>query len=331
VAELWRPTATLVALQQRAALLVALRECLSATSLEVHTPALSAASATDPHIDSYSSDEGLWLHTSPEFPMKRLLCAHGVDIHQFATVFRREEAGRFHNREFTLLEWYRLGMSLDELISDAQTLLAAACRALHRPILELHRVSYQQAVKSICGAYPHELSVQQIDNIFAQHKRSFPSSMLGSNTDFSGNTEAALDDALTLLVDEFVVANFPTDALTALTDYPASQASLARTSVHAAGHSVAARVELFIGAVELANGFHELSDAGEQRRRFKADNDTRIQAGKTPGVIDEHLLQAMQHGLPDCAGMALGIDRLLMVLGDYASIDEVIAFPAGRA
>jgi len=326
---LWYPTASLEVLQQRDALLQALREYFKATgSLEVHTPILSAAATTDPHIESYrsSGSEGeLWLHTSPEFPMKRLIAAYAVDMHQFATVFRQEEIGRYHNREFQLLEWYRMNIELEELIEDAIKIVHIACTALQQTCLPVSRVSYQEAVYQLCGEYPHELSVERIANYFKKCQRSFPDSLL------EHNHIAALDDALVLLMDEFIIANFAGDRLTVLTEYPASQASLAKTITNKAGIPIALRAELFVGSVELANGFYELTDADEQGNRFSADNNERLAKNLTAMPHDENLLSAMQNGLPNCAGMALGVDRLIMALLRLNHMEDVISFPAARA
>jgi len=258
----WHPSASLTALRQRDAVLSALRARFQTTgSLEVSTPSLSTAATTDPYIDSYGVDNGngsLWLHTSPEFPMKRLLAAYAVDIHQFATVYRIEESGRHHNREFAMLEWYRIGADLTALIDDAVQLINTAANALDQREYTVEVISYQDAVNTLCGDYPHRLSVASIADVFAANHRSFPESLLASNS---------TDDALTLLVDEFVVREFPAHQLTALTEYPASQASLAKTTTHASGHTIALRAELFLGSVEIANGFEELTDAQEQAQR----------------------------------------------------------------
>lgn len=326
----WQPSAEWATLVQRSELMDALRDYFrSSDSLEVQTPALSAAGTTDPYIESFSVplDTGVgWLHTSPEFAMKRLLAAYGKNIHQFACVFRQDESGKHHQREFVLLEWYRVGYTLSQLLNDALNIVNAACAALKRPSLSVKIVNYQDEVKNLCGDYPHKVSLHAIANVFTQHNRSFPSSLQLSNP-----TDADVDAALTLLVDEFVVSRFSDNELTALTQYPARQASLAKLGLHEKGHLVACRAELFIGQVELANGFEELSDANEQAQRFHQDNKQRLAMGKTAVPHDQHLINALQHGLPDCAGMALGIDRLLMVLGAYTQLSDVVAFTDANA
>jgi elongation factor P--(R)-beta-lysine ligase len=350
----WQPTASIKALQQRAQLYAALRSYFeTSNSLEVQTPSLSASATTDPHVDSFSvnSQVGqLWLHTSPEFPMKRLLAAYPQHIHQFCIVFRDDEISRHHNREFTLLEWYRVNYSLEQLIDDAVNVVNTACQALGHTELPHQIVSYQEAVKELTGRYPEELSPKEIQRFFTQHNRSFPDSLVTSTTtpwptqdttqaamsDTSPDTTpdttiAALDDALTLLVDEFLVREFPQDVITVLRDYPASQASLARVTDNEQGIAVALRAELFLGSVELANGFEELTDGAEQSRRFALDNNARMAMGKPSMPVDELLLAALQSGLPACSGMAMGIDRLLMVLTGRSDLAAVLAFPGDHA
>ena len=301
---------------------------ISSQSVEVQTPVLSAAATTDPYIDSFKTGDAnrpLWLHTSPEFLMKRLLAEYQVDIHQFATVFRQDESGKHHNREFVMLEWYRMGFRLNELIQDAVQLINTACQSLNKPSLSLRVVSYTEAVKALCGGYPEQLSVQDIADVFKQNKRSFPESL------FCDTNPNAVDDALTLLVDEFVVSQFSANEITALTEYPASQASLAKIGVSAGHQPIALRAELFIGSVELANGFEELTDADEQLRRFQTDNKTRCANDKPQLPFDARLIEALRHGLPACAGMALGVDRLFMVLGNYAQLSDVMTFADDNA
>ena len=321
----WQPSASLITLQLRNTLLQVIRQYfVDSKSLEVQTPALSRAAATDPYIDSYSTEEPgrLWLHTSPEFPMKRLLAAYRVDIHQLATVFRQDESGRHHNREFLMLEWYRVQYDLNALIQDAVDLINTCCTALKKPELPVRVVSYVNQVKELCGEYPEQLSVADIAAVFKAQGRSFPKSLLVGNT---------VDDALTLLIDEFVVRKFSAKEITALTEYPVSQASLAGTGVNAQGQSVALRAEIFIGSVELANGFEELTDAQEQQKRFEADNNVRKTMGKVKLPYDERLIAALRYGLPQCAGMAMGIDRLFMVLGGYSRLSDVMAFADSHA
>lgn len=349
----WQPTASIEALTQRAQVHSALRRYFEDTdSLEVQTPALSVSATTDPHVHSFAvpTDAGqLWLHTSPEFPMKRLLAAYSQHIHQFCTVFRDDEISRHHNREFTLLEWYRVGYVLEQLIDDAIGLVNIACNALgHRP-LPHQIISYQDAVYTLTGKYPAELTPTDIQHFFKLHNRSFPDSLIQSDevaenapantstSDSASDTACATasatsqDNALTLLVDEFLVREFPSDRITVLRDYPASQASLAKVAKNTEGTSVALRAEVFIGSVELANGFEELTDCAEQSRRFALDNTTRVNTGKPSMPVDQSLLAALQSGLPACSGMAMGMDRLLMVLTGRTELSDVLAFPGDHA
>jgi len=319
----WWPSASLDTLKASAELRTAIRQWMKHSSiLEVSTPPLSWAANTDPQVQSITVDaaagsvRGRYLHTSPEFAMKRLLCAYpSTDIYQLATVFRAEEQGRFHASQFDMLEWYRVGMTHTDLMDDVAGLLKHvwAGFAIDFPAIQI--ISYCEAVFNRFGNWPDELHGSTIRDYFLQHGRSFPA---GLESDHS----ASLD----LFVDEFLVAEFPDTVITFLTDYPASQAALARIAVNSAGVMVAQRFEVFAGRIELANGFHELADASVQRQRFELDLHNRSVMGQSPVPIDEHLLAALSHGLPDCSGVALGLDRLHMVLGAHNHINEVKSF-----
>ena len=249
--------------------------------------------------------------------MKRLLAAYGTDIYQLCTVFRAGEAGRYHNIEFTMLEWYRTGLDHRQLMADVESLLASVFAVLGKPWVSASIVPYAAAVQAATSLQARNIEVATIESYFLDHGRSWPAS-IGDDTD------AALD----LLMDEFVLPTLATDRATFITDYPASQAALSRLAPD--GQS-AERFELYFGTLELANGFHELSDAAEQRRRFEADLQARHRHGKPPVPIDEHLLQALDAGLPDCAGVALGVERLLMMLSGADRIEDVLAFGQARA
>lgn len=317
---LWRPTASLNTLQTQAQLRQCVREYMQSQQvLEVNTPALSQAATTDPNIHSFKTSAG-YLHTSPEFPMKRLIAAYQRDIYQMANVFRDDEQGRHHNAEFVLLEWYRMGMDHHALMQDMAALLLNCWQLTAKPWHEPHTLSYVEQVSSLCGMPFTTITVNVIEQYFAEHQRSYPKA-IGKD----------LNAALDLFMDEFVIRHLPTDRATFICDYPASQAALARTGSNTNGTPVAERFELYWGALELANGFHELSDANEQRRRFKAEQAKRREAGLDELVIDEHLLSALESGFPDCAGVALGMDRLCMLIADVSHIKDVIAFPSDRA
>ena len=288
--------------------------------LEVETPMLSLSAATDMQIESFGVPVGAqmrYLHTSPEFPMKRLLAAGSGDIFQVCRVFRQDEVGRHHNPEFTLLEWYRLGWDVPRLAQEVTELIGAVARALEHPApAAVRRLSYAEAFDATLGVDPHGATAADL----AAVARRQGIQMVG---------ELGRDAWLDLLFSERIAPGFPGDALTIIDDYPASQAALAR--VRPGTPPVAERFEVFAGPVELANGFHELTDAHEQAARFDADNRERDLQGQRIMPADERLVAALEAGLPDCAGVALGLDRLLMWLSGRERIDEVLAFPWKRA
>jgi len=322
----WRPGASLETLRRAAALRRGLREYFDLTdALEVITPVLSRSGASEPAIEAFDTraterDGHLWLQTSPEFAMKRLVAAYGRDVWQLAPVFRRAERGRRHNAEFQLLEWYRVGHDLHALIRDVSALLAYVAGDVapfdRTPLIRRYGV----CVREVLGDWPEHATVAGVRVRFVEAGRHFP----------AGIGDHELDAALELLFDTFVVPGFDTDRPTFVTDYPPSQASLARCTVDEDGRDVAARVELYAGGVELANGFHELTDADEQRRRFDAELEVRRADGQPVPPLDEAFLAALASGLPDCAGIALGVDRLLMVAIGATSLDEVMSFADER-
>ncbi len=287
--------------------------------MEVDTPALSHAGASDPHIESFRLNlrgSGLYLHTSPEYPMKRLLAAYACDCYQIAKVFRVDESGGQHNPEFTMLEWYRLGYDHHALMRELLALIEATLRG-ERELAEAVKLSYAEAFGRYAGIDPHRADTAALAACADAHGLELP----------AGLERDALLDALIAMV---VAPAFPSDRLTLVYDFPASQAALARVA-RREGIEVAERFELFWGALELANGFHELTDAKEQRRRFEQDNRRRRAMGLVEVAPDENLLLALESGLPACAGVALGIDRLLMSALAADHIDEVLSFPLGRA
>lgn len=299
--------------------------------LEVDTPLLSRAATPAPYLDSFATegpDRGptagagdggrRYLQTSPEFAMKRLLAAGSGPIYQLAKAFRREESGRHHNPEFTLLEWYRPGWSSSELMDEVQALVA--------PLLDgviFQRVAYADAMQRWAGVDA------QCDSTRVLAARAFDAGLEHRLAAVIGDDrDAWLDQLLTRLV----VPAMQREGAVFLYDYPASQAALARIIPGCSGvASVADRFELFVDGVELANGFRELTDAAEQRRRFEQENLERAAAGKAEMPLDEAFLDALQAGMPDCSGVALGIDRLLMLSRGQASLAEVLAFPWSRA
>lgn len=324
----WRPTAELATLRLRAGLLARVRAFFTARGvLEVETPALSAAAVTDPHLASFAvrytgpgprHGQPLYLHTSPEFPMKRLLAAGSGCIYQIARVFRDGEAGRRHNPEFTLLEWYRVGFDHHRLM-DEVTELVTELLAERLALAEPERFSYRELFQHHLNLDPHRASMAELADCAEKHSVPIPPEMPADDA----------DPWLDLLLTHWIEPRLESGRLTFVYDYPATQAALAR--LRPGDPPVGERFELYVGGVELANGFHELGDAAEQRRRFELGNAAR-QARELPLMpVDENLLAALAAGLPACAGVALGFDRLVMLAAGKASLAEVMAFPVGRA
>ena len=316
----WQPTASIANLRLRAQLLAKLRQFFAARGvMEVDTPALSRAGATDRHIHSFRVEDGqkghLYLHTSPEFPMKRLLAAGSGDIWQLCKVFRSGEAGRMHNPEFSMLEWYRLGMDHHALMAEVAELVAALLPEMRQPP---EKISYRDAFQKHAGL-----------DLFSAGKRDCIVALTRDGCQVPAEGELDYDGWLDMVAGDLVYPALGKGGLTFIYDYPESQAALAR--VRPGEPPLAERFEAFIDGVELVNGFHELIDAGEQRRRFTADRTYRAAHGLMDVPMDERLLSALGQGLPDCAGVALGFDRLVMIAAGARSIDEVTAFPTRSA
>jgi elongation factor P--(R)-beta-lysine ligase len=321
----WQPAADLRVLRLRAQLNTAIRAFFSARKvLEVETPLLSAAGTTDTHIESFAvrfagpvagGAGERWLRTSPEFALKRLLAAGIGDCYELGRVFRNGEAGARHNPEFTMLEWYRVGWDHQRLMDELAELVQGALALVGRS-LRIERCGYRELFQHTLGIDP-----------FAAGLDTLRTTLGDVRIDPAGLTR---DDWLDLLLTHRIQPNFAPDRLLLLYDYPASQCALAR--IRGEGDSaVAERFEAFLGPVELANGYHELTDADEQRRRFERDVETRRTLGRPAPRIDQRLLAAMQHGLPSCAGVALGVDRLLAAMLGARALDRVLAFPFARA
>ena len=302
----WRPTARADVLARRARWLAEIRAFFADRHvLEVQTPVLAAAGVTDVHIDGMrEAGTGRWLQTSPEYAMKRLLAAGVGDCYQIAPAFRDGEQGRWHNPEFTLLEWYRLGFDAPALMDEVSMLVDRILGPGH-----YHRGSYQGFF--LAAGLPDPLTATEDALQKAAAKAPIPPP---GGLDRSG--------LLDWLFSETVVPALPPRAF--VTGFPAEQAVLARRE--AADPRVAARFELFCNGVELANGFDELTDPVELRGRLERDQQQRRTAERTVPVIDERLLAAMAHGLPACAGVALGLDRLFALAAGVDSIAEVMAF-----
>lgn len=319
----WQPTASMTQLKKRSAIIARIRQFFAERAVwEVDTPALSQAAVTDVHLHSFSTSlvgpgfaKGLplYLMTSPEFHMKRLLAAGSGAIYQISKAFRNEEAGRYHNPEFTMLEWYRPDFDHHQLMDEMDALLQAVLRCQGAT-----RMSYQAAFQSCTGLCPLRADIDQLRALAATQG-------LADITE----DETDKDTLLQLLFSVMVEPNIGQQAPAFVYDFPASQAALAKISE--ADPRVAHRFEVYFQGIELANGFYELQDAQEQRRRFEADNAMRVARGLRPQPIDQHLLAALEAGLPDCAGVALGIDRLVMLALGCDHIDAVTAFPVSRA
>lgn len=324
----WRPGATLDTLRLRAHLLSSIRAFFAAREvLEVETPVLSRAAGTELHLHSFTTrysgpsappDGRLYLHTSPEYPMKRLLAAGSGSIYQIAKVFRDGEAGRRHNPEFTLLEWYRTGFDHLRLMDEVEALVVSVLQE-RLSLRETQRLTYREAFMRHAGVDPHTADAAALAECAHRHGIVAPAGM--ENADHT----VWLD----LLMTHVVETQLGRDCLCFVYDYPADQASLAR--VRPGAPPLAERFELYVQGVELANGFHELADGVEQRERFERDNVARHALGLPVLPIDENLLAALAHGLPECAGVALGFDRLVMLAAGTRDIQDVIAFPIDRA
>ena len=286
--------------------------------MEVETPVLSTAAITDPHIESFATrytgpghapGTMLYLHTSPEFPMKRLLAAGSGPIYQLGKVFRQGEAGRRHNPEFTLLEWYRPGFDHHALMDEVAA-LAAPLLGLEGRCVE--KLSYQEAFLRHAAIDPLAASPDELK-------------ACARGLGISGfDDESERNVWLDLILTHAVEPQLGRDGLCFIHDYPASQAALAR--LNPAKPQLAERFELYYRGVELANGFHELADAGEQRKRFVAELEARKEQGLDMVPLDERLLAALEAGFPPCAGVALGVDRLVMLALGAESLAEVMAF-----
>ncbi len=317
----WRPTASKEMLRLRAETLAKIRAFFAEHEvMEVETPLLASAPVTDLHLHALScryrgpgADHGreLFLQTSPEFAMKRLLAAGCGPIYQICRAVRDGEAGRRHNPEFTILEWYRPGWNHHRLMDEVDELLAAllGCGSGER-------LSYAATFERYAGVQVFD----ETDTALRLRVQELGLSDVGG---------LSRDDLLNLVLTHVIEPKLGHCQPTFIHDYPASQASLAR--VRGGNPPLAERFEVFAEGLELANGYHELVDATEQRRRFTTDNATRKSQGLPAVPIDERLLAAIEHGLPNCAGVALGVDRLIMLASGAHNIEDVIAFPIDRA
>ena len=304
----WQPTASLATLKKRAQIIQSIRAFFADRSiLEVETPLLGEAPVTDPYIESIQAENG-WLQTSPEYAMKRLLAAHQTDIFQISKAFRKEEQGRQHHTEFTLLEWYRTNFNHHQLMDELDLLL--------QQILSLPpatRLSYQQVFEQTLSINPLTCSMNALRRCAASFNIEQPFA------------EATRDDWLRLLFHHQIEPTFSTTQTTFIDDYPSSQAALAK--INLSQPHTAARFEVYVGNIELANGFDELTDPTVQMERFKQNNQQRAYQGAKTMPIDHKLLAALKAGLPNCSGVALGVDRLIMIALAQNHINSVTSFP----
>jgi len=322
----WQPTCKIAQLQQRARLLSEIRTFFAQRGvLEVETPLLCHTTGTDPQLDFFATDyrffpqpQPLFLQTSPEFAMKRLLAAGSGSIYQICKAFRNGESGRFHNPEFTLLEWYRLGFELPQLMAEVGELISTLL-APRWPLKKIIYHNYSELFEQVTGLNPLVFSALDYQTY----------------TQNQGFTEAGQlcgeDHVLWLdfIFSHKIQPQLGVDAVCLVYDYPAFLPSLAR--VKATNPQVVERFEVFVAGLELGNGFFELADAAEQERRFAAEIKERQTKGLPAVKKDTYLLAALEHGLPDCSGVALGLDRLLMLLTKTDSIADVLAFPVAIA
>lgn len=316
----WQPTGSLMAAKKRAVLYQKIRAFFAERQvLEVETPILSHFGITDPHIASVvalfkpieglSNQETCYLHTSPEYAMKRLLAMGWPDCYQLAKVFRNGEVGRFHNPEFTLLEWYRLGWNEQVLMQEVGDLIQILIDCPPPTYL-----SYSDAFKLYLKIDPLKADALSLEKIACDYQ-------IGGAETFNSTDR---DFWLALLMTHLIEPQIGQDAPIFIYDFPASQAALARLQPY--DHQVAARFELYYQGLELANGFYELAVAEEQARRFQVDLSKRNECNLPPMPIDTRFLAALSAGLPPCAGVALGIDRVLMLALGAKHIDEVVTF-----
>lgn len=319
----WQPTAPIANLLKRTKIVNEIRHFFADRGvLEVETPTMSQATVTDVHLRAFETRftgpgaaQGitLYLMTSPEYHMKRLLAAGSGPIYQMGRSYRNEEAGRYHNPEFTMLEWYRPHYDMYRLINEVDDLLQQTLECESAESL-----SYQQAFLRYLDIDPLTAEKDKLREVAAK--------LDVSNI---ADTEEDRDTILQLLFMVGVEPHIGLEKPTFIYHFPASQASLAEISSE--DHRVAERFEVYYKGVELANGFRELTDAAEQRQRFERDNRKRASMGLPEQPIDENLLAALEHGFPECAGVALGIDRLIMLALGAERISDVIAFPVDRA
>lgn len=312
----WQPSAEIETLRQRALLIARVRAFFSERHyLEVETPIMGHYGITDPYLDNIKAEfrsNNHWLQTSPEYPMKRLLAAGSGPIFQLARVFRDDELGRWHNPEFTLLEWYQLNVDHHQLMDEMNVFLQ--CLLNSAP---MSRKTYQQAFAEACDIDPLYASINDFKRLLFHYELD---KVLNAD-------ETDRDQYLFLLMSHVVEPYLAKqEAPVAIYHFPPTQAALAQVN-----NGVAERFEVYYQGIELANGFHELQDPKAQAKRFDCDRLIRARLGRTALDPDPRFLAALENGLPSCSGVALGIDRLLALALNKTAISEVIAFDYQRA
>lgn len=318
----WRPGCSIDVLRKRAELLQRVRSFfMERDVLEVDTPSISRCSSVDLHLDPLIVLTGAdlperFLVTSPEYHMKRLLCSGSGSIFQLCKAFRQEESGQKHNPEFTILEWYRVGWDHFQLMDDVDALMQEmlGCGSADR-------MDYPELFMQYAGLDPLSLTIETFQECCRQHRLSLPEYLLDAG--------ASNDDRLDFLMGVLIEPQLGAERPLVVYNYPATQASLSR--IHPGNPRLAERFEVFFKGMELGNGFHELANAEEQAKRFRKENRKREEVGKQAWELDSAFLNALEHGLPDCAGIAMGFDRLLMLSLGLESIEEVIPFAWGHS
>ncbi len=325
----WQPTAAIDTLRTRARVLQSIRAFFSVRDvLEVETPVLSRAATTDVNLESFATvfrgpgaPDGrvYYAHTSPEFPMKRLLAAGSGPIYQICKVFRQGELGASHNPEFTMLEWYRPHFDFSAFFDEVEDFFTTILGE-HIQLDLAERLTYAEAFRRFARIdNVHDASVADLRR--RARELALP--------EVRGLSDEDRDGWLDYIMSTVVQSQLGHAGPSIVFEYPASQAALAR--IDPGPPAVAQRFEVFVKGVEVANGFQELTDAAEQRQRFEKDRARRVALKRRDVPMDENLLAALESGLPECAGIAVGIDRLVMLATGARSIDEVIAFPFSRA
>ena len=325
----YAPTMTLAMAQQRAKFIGDIRQFFTSRQvLEVQTPLLSQAGNTDTFLQSVAAHvtyqdrpRTYYLHTSPEFAMKRLLASWQVPIYQICPVFRDNEIGVRHNIEFTMLEWYQPNYSLDDMAGELNELLTA----LYGHPMVMSHYRYVDAFMDFVGIHPLTASLSALQAVAEDR------GLIGFDfNDADDSEENRRQNWLDLLFSHAVEPNLGHDLPTLIIEYPPATAALAKTALDKEGNKIAKRFELYINGIEIANAYDELADGPALRARFEQDNQLRQRHGLPKMPIDEHLIAASDDLIP-CSGIAVGVDRLLMVITGAKTLEEVIAFPSGQA